>query len=187
VGKNVMNGKKSNGIKISDLSYKEYQTLFREILSYTERILYNNGIFLDNCLRPILEDSVTEAILMFEKKELIFKDYNTLRIWISKTAFNMFRNTFKTYRKIKLLDSREAQRISSDRIENTYKGYTWEDLKEIIGSNCEKDDYELLEKHWLEGYSFVELAEIFKKEESTLRQKNKRILENLKVLFNKLK
>jgi hypothetical protein len=166
---------------ISNLSFDEFQEIFRNFISYTESILYIDGIRLDCCLKVILEDAMTEAFLMYEQKGNKITEPIAFKHLICKTAYNIFRNQYKPYKKVEFCDTCELDKFSTEHIDKSHRNYTWAEIKEHLKGYCSEDDIEFLQKHWIEGYTFPELSVLYNTSVSALQQRHKRLLDKLKI------
>lgn len=178
----IMENENSNSDFISNLSFEEYQRIYRNYISYTESILNANGLWLDCCFKEdILKDALTEAFILYKVKGKNITDPIAFKHWICKSAYNNFRNAYKLYKKLEFCDNCDLDKFQTGYTYESDNDYTWAEIKEHLKGFCSEQDIEFLQKHIFEGYSFKELSVIYNTSESALKQRHKRLLDKLKI------
>lgn len=177
----IMGRENSDWENMSNLSFDEFKIFFRKFFSYTESIIHHNGLQLNNYSKVMLEDALIDAFILYDQKGIEIDEPVAIKHWICKTAYNNFRNGYKPYKNLEFCDNCEFDNLSSEFIDKSISNYSKAEIKEHLKGYCSEEDFEFLEKHWIEGYTFPELSILYNTSESALKQRHKRLLDKLKI------
>jgi DNA-directed RNA polymerase specialized sigma24 family protein len=166
---------------MSNSSIDEFIKNFRKFFSYTESIIHHNGLQLNSYTKVMLEDALTDAFIMYYLKGIEIDEPVAFKHWICKTAYNNFRNGSKQYKNLEFCDICEFDNLSSEFIDKSFSNYSEAEIKEHLKGYCSEEDFEFLEKHWIEGYTFPELSDLYNTNVSALQQRHKRLMDKLKI------
>ena len=120
------------------------------------------------------EDILQDTLIQFLRKKPSFDNESHEKAWLITVAANLSKN------KINYLKIRNADELSEELVsqEKEDLSFVWEAIKELPESNRE-----VIHLFYQEGYSTKEIADILKRNESTVRSDLKRGRERLKKIL----
>ncbi len=127
------------------------------------------------------EDAVQEALLSAWKSIHNLKEDASFKIWLFKILSNRCKtNLMKRNKLPDVLPIEEYDFLSDDKIQEDFTGLQ---LKEAL-SSLTPPDAQIIVLSIIGGFKSYEIAEIYNMEPGTVRSRQKRALEKLKVLLS---